>query len=117
LDSVFVSWWGFVLSLRAGCVPAVEPQEFDACPVLLTQPDDVGMPVLKKWRIFERNDFTGVAAKMRDDLELLVDELSAACAKFEVSKQRHFERGARRAERLTAKLTLETAGTLTLSGR
>ena len=30
--------------------------------------DDVVMPVLKKWRIFEREDFTGEAARMRDDL-------------------------------------------------
>ena len=30
--------------------------------------DDVVMPVLKKWRIFEREDFTGEAAAMRDDL-------------------------------------------------
>ena len=30
--------------------------------------DDVVMPVLKKWRIFEREDFTGEAAEMRDDL-------------------------------------------------
>ena len=33
------------------------------------------MPVLKKWRIFERDDFTGEAAAMRDDLGLLVEEL------------------------------------------
>ena len=30
--------------------------------------DDVVMPVLKKWRIFEREDFTGEAARMRDEL-------------------------------------------------
>ena len=30
--------------------------------------DDVVMPVLKKWRIFEREDFTGEAAAIRDDL-------------------------------------------------
>ena len=61
--------------------------------------DDVVMPVLKKWRIFEREDFTGEAARMRDDLALLVEELEDASTKFEVSKQRHLEREARRAER------------------
>ena len=35
--------------------------------------DDVVMPVLKKWRIFEREDFTGEAAEMRDDLGKLVE--------------------------------------------
>src|ERR1700694_2567367 len=61
--------------------------------------DDVVMPVLKKWRIFEREDFTGEAALMRDDLALLVEELEDTSTKFEVSKQRHLEREVRRAER------------------
>jgi acyl-[acyl-carrier-protein] desaturase len=68
--------------------------------------DDVVMPVLKKWRIFEREDFTGEAARMRDDLGLLVEELEEACGKFEVAKQRRLEREARRAETLTAKRAL-----------
>jgi acyl-[acyl-carrier-protein] desaturase len=68
--------------------------------------DDVVMPVLKKWRIFEREDFTGEAARMRDDLGLLVEELEEACDKFEVAKQRRLEREARRAEALTAKRAL-----------
>lgn len=73
--------------------------------------DDIVMPVLKKWRIFEREDFTGEAAKMRDDLGLLVEELEEACDKFEVSKQRYLEREARKAEKLTAKRALASAGT------
>jgi acyl-[acyl-carrier-protein] desaturase len=77
--------------------------------------DDVVMPQLRKWRIFEREDFTGEAARMRDDLGLLVDELEEACAKFELSKQRHLEREARRAEKITANRVLSTTGTLTLS--
>src|ERR1700758_2932447 len=79
--------------------------------------DDVVMPVLKKWRIFERDDFTGEAAKMRDELGLLAEELEEACAKFAVSKQRHLEREARRAERMTGQRVLDTSGTLTLSGK
>jgi acyl-[acyl-carrier-protein] desaturase len=67
------------------------------------------MPVLKKWRIFERDDFTGEAAAMRDDLALLVEELEEACDKFEESKRRRLEREARKAERLTAKRVLASA--------
>ena len=71
--------------------------------------DDVVMPVLKKWRIFEREDFTGEAAAMRDDLALLVEEIEEACDKFEESKQRRLEREARRAEKLTAKKVLASS--------
>jgi acyl-[acyl-carrier-protein] desaturase len=71
--------------------------------------DDVVMPVLKKWRIFEREDFTGESAAMRDDLALLVEELEEACDKFEESKRRRLEREARKAERLTAKRVLASA--------
>ena len=73
--------------------------------------DDVVMPVLKKWRIFEREDFTGEAASMRDDLALLVEELNEACDKFEESKRRRLEREARKVERQTAKRALASAGT------
>ncbi|OBF92715.1 acyl-ACP desaturase [Mycobacterium sp. 852002-51152_SCH6134967] len=68
--------------------------------------DDVVMPVLKKWRIFEREDFTGEAARMRDDLGVLVEELEEASQKFEESKQRRLEREARKAEKLSAKKVL-----------
>lgn len=68
--------------------------------------DDVMMPVLRRWRIFEREDFTGEAAEMRDDLGKLVEELEEACEKFEVSKQRMLEREERRAQRKAAKSEL-----------
>ncbi|MGV0716200.1 acyl-ACP desaturase [Mycolicibacterium sp. XJ662] len=71
--------------------------------------DDVVMPVLKKWRIFEREDFTGEAARMRDDLGVLVEELEEASQKFEESKQRRLEREARKAEKLTAKKVLASS--------
>ena len=71
--------------------------------------DDVVMPVLKKWRIFEREDFTGEAARMRDDLAVLVEELEEASQKFEESKQRRLEREARKAEKLTAKRVLASS--------
>src|ERR1700687_5079105 len=68
--------------------------------------DDVVMPVLRKWRIFEREDFTGEAAAMRDDLALLVEELEVTCEKFEVSKARQLAREARRAEKQASKKNL-----------
>nr|WP_090339345.1 acyl-ACP desaturase [Mycolicibacterium malmesburyense]CRL67592.1 fatty acid desaturase, type 2 [Mycolicibacterium malmesburyense] len=71
--------------------------------------DDVVMPVLKKWRIFEREDFTGEAARMRDDLGVLVEELEEASQKFEESKQRRLEREARKAEKLSAKKVLASS--------
>ncbi|BBY45694.1 acyl-ACP desaturase [Mycolicibacterium celeriflavum] len=73
--------------------------------------DDVVMPVLKKWRIFEREDFTGEAARMRDDLGVLVEELEEASQKFEESKQRRLEREARKAEKLSAKKVLAASST------
>src|ERR1700754_2706055 len=65
--------------------------------------DDVVMPVLKKWRIFEREDFTGEAARMRDDLGVLVKELEETCQKFEVAKHKRLEREAKVAEKKAAK--------------
>ncbi|WP_326545175.1 acyl-ACP desaturase [Mycolicibacterium sp. ND9-15] len=71
--------------------------------------DDVVLPVLKKWRIFEREDFTGEAARMRDDLGVLVEELEEASQKFEESKQRRLEREARKAEKVAAKKVLASS--------
>src|ERR1700754_1933585 len=71
--------------------------------------NDVVMPVLKKWRIFEREDFTGEAAWLRDDLGLLVEELEETCKKFEVSRQRHLEREAKVAEKKAMKNLLVTS--------
>lgn len=65
--------------------------------------DDVVMPVLKKWRIFERDDFTGEAARLRDDLGVLVEELEEACVKFESAKERRLERERKVAEKKAMK--------------
>ena len=65
--------------------------------------DDVVMPVLKKWRIFEREDFTGEAAALRDDLGLLIEELEETCEKFEVAKERRLERERKVAEKKAMK--------------
>jgi acyl-[acyl-carrier-protein] desaturase len=80
--------------------------------------DEVVMPVLKKWRIFEREDFSGQAARERDDLAVLIKELEEACDKFEVSKHRQLEREARRGDlRITARQLHKTEGKLSFSRR
>lgn len=71
--------------------------------------DDVVMPVLKKWRIFEREDLTGDAAGLRDQLAVLITELEETCDKFEEAKARKLERDARLAERRSAKQSLAEA--------
>ncbi len=68
--------------------------------------EDIVMPVLKKWRIFEREDFNGESARMRDDLGVLVTELQEAVDKFEIAKQRREERLAQMAEKKAAKNSL-----------
>ena len=71
--------------------------------------DDVVKPVLKKWRIFEREDFTGEAAEMRDDLAELVNELEDTCQKFEIAKERRLERERKVAEKKAMKNLLVTS--------
>ena len=71
--------------------------------------DEVVMPVLRKWRIFEREDFTGEAAEMRDDLGKLVEELTETCDKFEEAKRRRLERERKVAEKKAAKNLLVTS--------
>ncbi|BBZ31723.1 acyl-ACP desaturase [Mycolicibacterium confluentis] len=65
--------------------------------------DDVVMPVLKKWRIFEREDFSGEGARLRDELGELIKELEDTCVKFEVAKQRRLERERKVAEKKAMK--------------
>ncbi|MCW2518157.1 MAG: Acyl-ACP desaturase [Mycobacterium sp.] len=59
--------------------------------------DEVVLPVLRKWRIFERNDFTGDGERKRDELGAFIDKLEAEAAKFDESKARYLERQERRA--------------------
>ncbi|MBS9532408.1 acyl-ACP desaturase [Mycobacterium sp. M1] len=69
--------------------------------------DDVVMPVLKKWRILERTDFTGEAARYQDLIGKIVEGLEETCEKFETAKQRRLEREAKVAEKKAAKKVLE----------
>jgi acyl-[acyl-carrier-protein] desaturase len=79
--------------------------------------DDVVMPVLKKWRIFEREDLNGESNRLRDEIAVVIKELEVACDKFEISKQRQLEREERTGKRVTAAELHHTEGTLTLSRR
>ncbi|GAS94461.1 acyl-[acyl-carrier-protein] desaturase desA1 [Mycolicibacterium canariasense] len=71
--------------------------------------DDIVMPVLKKWRIFEREDFTGEAAKLRDEVGKHVEELEETCVKFEIAKERRLERERKVAEKKAMKNLLVTS--------
>ena len=65
--------------------------------------DDVVMPVLRKWRIFERDDFTGEGARRRDELAVFIERVDAEAEKFLESKARYLEREDRKSERAAAK--------------
>src|SRR5574340_560381 len=71
--------------------------------------DDVVMPVLRKWRIFEREDLSGEAARWRDEIGKIVQELEESCDKFEVAKQRRLAREAAMAEKRAAKKVLASS--------
>jgi acyl-[acyl-carrier-protein] desaturase len=61
--------------------------------------DAVVVPVLRKWNLFDRRDFTGEAARMRDRICEFVDELDVAATRFEASRDRALARDAARAAR------------------
>jgi acyl-[acyl-carrier-protein] desaturase len=64
--------------------------------------DDVVLPVLRKWRIFERDDFGPEGARRRDELALYLKRMDSEAAKFGESKTRYLEREARKADRVKA---------------
>ena len=66
--------------------------------------DEVILPVLRYWRIFERDDFTGDGVRLRDELPVFIAHMESEAVKFEDSKQRYLERGAAKAERAAARL-------------
>ena len=45
--------------------------------------DDVVMPVLRKWRVFERENFGPEGERARDELAVLLEELEVSAARFE----------------------------------
>ncbi|MFC4906121.1 acyl-ACP desaturase [Actinomadura gamaensis] len=58
--------------------------------------DDVLIPVLRKWNVFDRSDLTGDGEKAREELAEFMDGLDAAATKFETRRE---ERRARQAAR------------------
>ena len=70
--------------------------------------DDVVLPVLRYWRIFERDDFTGDGLRNRDELGAFIDRMETEAAKFEQSKARYLERDAGKSERAAAKARVRT---------
>ncbi|WP_079675934.1 acyl-ACP desaturase [Mycobacteroides abscessus] len=69
--------------------------------------DEVVMPVLRKWRIFERDDITGEGEWYREDLDRIIGDLKKTSADFEEVKAKYLERQAKRAERQAAKAARE----------
>lgn len=66
--------------------------------------EEVVLPVLRKWRIFERDDITGEAEWYREDLARIVGDLKKTSSDFEEVKAKYLERQAKRAERNAAKV-------------
>jgi acyl-[acyl-carrier-protein] desaturase len=65
--------------------------------------DEVVLPVLRKWRIFERTDFTAEGERIRDDLADFIAKMEVEAKKFDEAKARYLEREARKAQRLAAR--------------
>ncbi len=65
--------------------------------------DEVVLPVLRKWRIFERSDLTGEGGRERDALGAFIERLEADAATFDEAKARYLERQVRKAQRITSK--------------
>ncbi|WUH97022.1 acyl-ACP desaturase [Spirillospora sp. NBC_00431] len=58
--------------------------------------DDVLIPVLRKWNIFDRTDLSGEGEKAREELDAFLGQLDASATKFETRRE---ERRARQAAR------------------
>ncbi|WP_127784167.1 acyl-ACP desaturase [Rhodococcus sp. X156] len=59
--------------------------------------DDVIMPVLRKWQVFERGGLTAEGEQARDELAAALKALDAAATRFEESRDRALARQAARA--------------------
>ncbi|MFC9788719.1 acyl-ACP desaturase [Rhodococcus sp. NPDC127528] len=60
--------------------------------------EEVVMPVLRKWRIFEREDFSGAGEASRDTLSTFLDDLGVQATKFEEQRDRMLAREEARRE-------------------
>ena len=64
--------------------------------------EEVVWPVLKKWRIFERDDFTARGEAKREELAAFLEDLERQAVKFEEMRDRSLAREAAKAERLAS---------------
>jgi acyl-[acyl-carrier-protein] desaturase len=64
--------------------------------------EEVVQPVLKKWNIFERTDFTPRGEAVRDRLGLFLDKLAKDVVKFEEQRDRMLAREAAKRDRQMA---------------
>ena len=61
--------------------------------------EDVVWPVLRKWRIFERDDFTGRGENKREELAAFLEDLERQATKFEEMRDRSLAREAAKASK------------------
>ena len=54
--------------------------------------DDVVAPVLRSWKVFEREDLIGDGLKARDELKAFMDQTYKAAEVFNDKRETHFER-------------------------
>ena len=54
--------------------------------------EDVVAPVLRAWKIFERDDFTGEGAAARDELGTFLQAMEADVSKFVEKRDAHFDK-------------------------
>ena len=60
--------------------------------------EDVVWPVLRKWSVFERNDFTGRGENKREELAAFLEDLERQATKFEEMRDRSLARERAKAE-------------------
>ncbi|MGL4305007.1 MAG: acyl-ACP desaturase [Mycobacteriaceae bacterium] len=58
--------------------------------------EEVVQPVLRKWNLFERNDFGPEGEKLRDELAIFLEDLEEKTKKFEEARDRALTREAQR---------------------
>lgn len=64
--------------------------------------EEVVMPNLRKWRIFERTDFSPVGEARRDQLAAFLEDLQTKVVKFEEQRDRLLAREAAKRERMAS---------------
>lgn len=64
--------------------------------------EEVVWPVLRKWRVFEREDFTGRGENKREELAAFLEDLEKQATKFEEMRDRSLAREAAKTQRLAS---------------